>query len=214
MGLSKPNPSEASKMGISQDKWHKRRKTGGRQTQLRKKRKYELGRPPANTKLGPQRVHTVRTMGGNTKYRALRLDHGNFSWGSEAISRKTRVIDVVYNASNNEAVRTKSLMKSCVVQIDATPFRQWYEGHYAKPLGRRKGVKLSEEDEAVLNKKRSKRAQRKYDERKKTSWVEQALATSLLLERSLPRSHLAQASVDVLTDTSLKARNLSSTAEK
>merc|ERR1711963_654517 len=163
MGLSKPNPSEASKMGISQDKWHKRRKTGGRQTQLRKKRKCELGRPPANTKLGPHRVHTVRTMGGNTKYRALRLDHGNFSWGSEAISRKTRVIDVVYNASNNEAVRTKSLMKSCVVQIDATP------------LGRRKGVKLSEEDEAVLNKKRSKRAQRKYDERKKTAWVEQAL---------------------------------------
>jgi len=81
----------------------------------------------------------------------------------------------VYNASNNEAVRTKSLMKSCVVQIDATPFRQWYEGHYAKPLGRRKGVKLSEEDEAILNKKRSKRAQRKYDERKKTAWVEQAL---------------------------------------
>ena len=35
--------------------------------------------------LGPQRVHTVRTMGGNTKYRALRLDHGNFSWGSEGM---------------------------------------------------------------------------------------------------------------------------------
>jgi len=83
MGLSKPNPLEASKMGISQDKWHKRRKTGGRQTQLRKKRKFELGRPPANTKLGPQRVHDVRTMGGNVKHRALRLDHGNFSWGSE-----------------------------------------------------------------------------------------------------------------------------------
>jgi hypothetical protein len=23
-------------------------------------------------------------MGGNKKYRALRLDHGNFSWGSES----------------------------------------------------------------------------------------------------------------------------------
>ena len=33
--------------------------------------------------LGPRRIHTVRTRGGNKKYRALRLDTGNFSWGSE-----------------------------------------------------------------------------------------------------------------------------------
>jgi small subunit ribosomal protein S8e len=114
-------------------------------------------------------------MGGNKKYRALRQAHGNFSWGSEAISRKTRVIDVVYNASNNEEVRTKTLVKSCIVQIDSTPFRQWYEAHYAIPLGRKKGVKLSEEDEAVLNKVRSKKVQKKFNERKKTAKVEQPL---------------------------------------
>lgn len=33
--------------------------------------------------LGPQRIHLVRTRGGNVKHRALRLDTGNFSWGSE-----------------------------------------------------------------------------------------------------------------------------------
>lgn len=33
--------------------------------------------------LGPKRIHTVRVRGGNKKYRALRLDVGNFSWGSE-----------------------------------------------------------------------------------------------------------------------------------
>lgn len=37
--------------GISRDKWHKRRATGGRMAQLRKKRKFELGRPPSNTKV-------------------------------------------------------------------------------------------------------------------------------------------------------------------
>lgn len=37
--------------GISRDRWHKRRKTGGRMAQLRKKRKFELGRPPAMTKV-------------------------------------------------------------------------------------------------------------------------------------------------------------------
>jgi len=44
-----------------------------------------LGRPASNTKLGPQRIHTVRTRGGNKKYRALRLDTGNFSWASEGL---------------------------------------------------------------------------------------------------------------------------------
>ena len=112
-------------MGISHDSWHKRRATGGKRPQPRKKRKFELGRPASNTKLGQKRIHHVRTFGGNKKFRALRLDHGNFSWGSEAITRKTRIIDVMYNASNNELLRTKTLVKNAIVAIDSAPFRQW-----------------------------------------------------------------------------------------
>jgi len=126
-------------------------------------------------KLGVRRIHTIRTRGGNKKYRALRLDAGNFSWGSEAISRKTRIIDVLYNASNNELVRTKTLVKNCIVSIDCTPFRTWYEAHYALPLGKKKAAKLTAEEEARINKKRSKKAQRKYELRKKTAKVETAL---------------------------------------
>lgn len=70
------------------------------------------------------------------------MDTGNFAWGSEGCARKTRIIDVVYNASNNELVRTKTLVKNAIVVIDATPFRQWYESHYILPLGRKKGNKL------------------------------------------------------------------------
>ena len=70
-------------MGISRDKWHKRRKSGGRKEQLRKKRKFELGRPSAMTKLGPKRIHTVRVRGGAIKHRAMRLDTGTFSWASQ-----------------------------------------------------------------------------------------------------------------------------------
>ncbi|MRI72308.1 hypothetical protein FDP56_18210 [Enterococcus casseliflavus] len=47
-------------MGIFQDNWHKRRKTGGKRKPYHKKRKYELGRPAANTKIGPRRTYTVR----------------------------------------------------------------------------------------------------------------------------------------------------------
>lgn len=70
-------------MGITRDSRHKRRETGGKRHPHQKKRKFETGRPAANTKLGPKRIHIVRARGGNLKYRALRLETGNFSWGSE-----------------------------------------------------------------------------------------------------------------------------------
>ena len=98
----------------------RRRATGGKRFNDRKKRKFELGRPPTNTKIGVKKVSEVRTRGGNKKFRALRLESGNYSWGSEVCTRKTRVLDVVYNASNNELVRTKTLVKGAIVQVDAT----------------------------------------------------------------------------------------------
>jgi len=171
-------------MGISRDHWHKRRATGGKRCPLRKKRKFEMARPAAMTKLGAQRIHTVRVRGGNKKFRALRLDQGNFSWGSEAISRKTRIIDVVYNACNNELVRTKTLVKNAIVVIDAAPFRQWFESHYALPLGRKKGVQQTEQ-EKVLAVKRSRKAEKKYKERQKDGKVEQALQDQFMTGRVL-----------------------------
>merc|ERR1712002_1159963 len=166
MGLLHPWPVI---MGISRDRWHKRRKTGGRCPPIRKKRKFELGRPPANTKIGGKRIHLVRCMGGNIKKHALRLDSGNLSWGSEHTTRKTRIIDTVYNASNNELVRTKTLVKNAIVSVDATPFRQWYEAHYALPLGRKKGAKLTEDEQKALTVSGSKKVLKKFEERKKTA---------------------------------------------
>jgi len=124
-------------MGISRDSLHKRRLTGGKKPQYHKKRQYDMGRQMAMTKIGAKRTREVRVRGGNKKFRALRVDTGNFSWGSEVCTRKTRILDVVYNASNNELVRTKTLVKNAIVQIDATPFRQWYEAHYGTTVGKK-----------------------------------------------------------------------------
>ncbi|DAA74876.1 TPA_exp: 40S ribosomal protein S8 [Trichophyton benhamiae CBS 112371] len=132
-------------MGISRDSRHKRSATGAKRAHYRKKRAFEKGRQPANTRIGPKRIHTVRVRGGNQKFRALRLESGNFSWGSEGLSRKVRVIAVSYHPSNNELVRTNTLTKSAVVQVDAAPFRQWYEAHYGQPLGRRRQQKTAAE---------------------------------------------------------------------
>jgi len=129
-------------MGISRDSRHKRRATGGKRKPLKKGRKYELGRQPSMTKLGgPRLVRPLRVRGGNYKFRALRLEVGNFSWGSESITRKTRILDVLYNASNNELVRTKTLVKGAVIQIDSTPFRNWYEQFYGMSIGKKKKSK-------------------------------------------------------------------------
>lgn len=156
-------------MGISRDSRHKRSATGAKRAQFRKKRKFELGRQPAMTKIGGKRIHSVRTRGGNQKFRALRIETGNFSWASEGISKKTRIVGVAYHPSNNELVRTNTLTKAAIVQIDATPFRSWYEAHYGQTLGKKKkGV-----EETVAPK--TKKAERKFASRAGSAKIEQAV---------------------------------------
>lgn len=128
-----------------------------------------MGRQPANTKLGPKRVHEVRVRGGHKKFRALRLEAGNFSWGTEAVSSKARVLDVVYNSSNNELVRTKTLVKNAIVLVDAHPFMQWYENHYGVKLGQKKGAATTEAT------KKSSHVQRKHAQRSRGHKLEHAL---------------------------------------
>merc|ERR1719230_426717 len=82
-------------------------------------------------------------------------------------------------------VRTKTLVKNAIVTVDAAPFRQWYEAHYALPLGRKKGAKLSDAEEAALNKKRSKKTAKKYKDRQKTSHVEQGVLEQFMTGRQL-----------------------------
>ena len=145
---------------------------------------------PGNTKLVTSStsvaVRRIRVRGGHFKFRALRLDAGNFAWPSESVTKKVRVLDVTYNASNNELVRprpgrgvalgravgpegfgprvvppsllrgpltpsspqvrTQTLVKGAVVQIDAAPFRQWYQQHYGVEVGLKKGVPMAKKE--------------------------------------------------------------------
>jgi small subunit ribosomal protein S8e len=175
-------------MGISRDSTHKRRATGGKKKSWRKKRKYELGRQGAMTKLSSNKtVRRIRVRGGNFKFRALRLDTGNFSWGSEAVTRKTRILDVVYNASNNELVRTQTLVKNAIIQVDAAPFRTWYSQHYGIEIGKKKKVVKKDEEagDAEEEKKQSKNVLKKIAKRaegqKLDSHLEDQFASGRLL---------------------------------
>ena len=162
-------------MGISRDSRHKRRKTGGRMPIHQKKRKFEMGRQAAMTKLAARRVIEVRGRGGNLKFRALSLDQGNFSWQSEAMSRKTRIIDTAYNATNNEFTRTKTLVKNSIVLVDTAPFKQWYQTHYGVDLGN-----SGEEGE-----KKSKKVQRKLESRQAERIIDENVASQFKSGRVL-----------------------------
>ncbi|PWN29405.1 ribosomal protein S8e [Jaminaea rosea] len=161
-------------MGIARDSRHKRSHTGARRAHYRKKRAFELGRQASNTRIGAKRVHSTRVRGGNIKYRALRLETGNFSWGSETITAKSRILGVVYNASNNELVRTNTLVKGAVIQVDATPFRQAYEKHYGKPVTtkRRAAGAGAAEAEQDAEAKKSRAVVKKLDARKESSKID------------------------------------------
>eukprot|EP00968_Pinguiococcus_pyrenoidosus_P018418 scaffold1913_cov257-Pinguiococcus_pyrenoidosus.AAC.29 len=61
-------------MGICRDSRHKRRATGGKRAMDKKKRKYEMGRQPAMTKLGTKvrRLSSLRPpWGGQAAFSRL-----------------------------------------------------------------------------------------------------------------------------------------------
>merc|ERR1711976_279883 len=87
-----------------------------------------------------------------------------------AMSAKTRVLDTVYNATNNELVRTKTLVKNTIVMIDATPFRQWYLKKYDVELNKKK---IEESNKAREEAKRSGAVKRRIAAIQKERTIEQ-----------------------------------------
>eukprot|EP00758_Cryptobia_borreli_P008700 Tbor_TRINITY_DN5411_c1_g2::TRINITY_DN5411_c1_g2_i1::g.24331::m.24331/K02995/RP-S8e, RPS8; small subunit ribosomal protein S8e len=182
-------------MGIVRNRLSKLKVSGGKTKIHRKRRQHELGRLPSNTKLGARRVASVRVRGGNYKLRGLRLDNGNFAWGSEAITHPARILDVVYNATSNELVRTKTLVKNCIVSVDAAPFKQYYAKHYgidydaerkAKSKTTKKGAKDDDKKKFDVTKV-STALRRKWAFRAKTQKIEKAVEDQLKLGRVLCR---------------------------
>lgn len=134
------------------------------------------------TKLGVKRIRIVRCRGGNLKHRALRLETGSFAWGAEAVSRKARIMDVVYNASNNELVRTKTLVKNAIVEIDAAPFRTYYESHYNVDVAKSgKEIAVVPKSTEGMSESRSHKYETRQKSRELDDRIKDALSTGRLL---------------------------------
>lgn len=74
-----------------------------------------------------------------------------------------------------------------IVLVDAVPYRTWYENHYATPLARKKGQKLTAEEDEKFSalKDKSKKTQEKYTERQKLAAVEPHLTEQFQTGRLL-----------------------------
>ena len=159
-------------MGISRDSRHKRRLTGGRMPIHKKKRAYESGRPVSNTRLGEKRIRKLRVKGGNFKFRALRLNTGNFNWASEGIAIQSKILNVVYNASNNELVRTNTLVKNTIVTVDAAPFKKFLSKHYFGKTDDKFELNFNWENQADIKKEVANKKENKYIKRRAHSKIE------------------------------------------
>jgi len=84
-------------------------------------------------------------------------------------------LDVTYNASNNELVRTKTLVKGAIVVVDAHPFQSWYESHYGVKIGAKTVAGVAREQPSMDLSGKSELVREKLKSRQSTRTLEDAL---------------------------------------
>ena len=91
--------------------------TGGRRVPLRVRRKYETDRYP-NEPINGAQVTVTRRIRGNNKKTALKsIDFVNLATG-EAKVKKTKIIKVLENATNNDYKRRGIITKGAVLETE------------------------------------------------------------------------------------------------
>ena len=94
----------------------RRKASGGRYHQDRRKRKYELAGYSANTKLAEERiVRTKRTLGGDHKQYILSTNQINVA-NAQGKTVKTEIVNVIENLANPHLVRRNIITKGAVVE--------------------------------------------------------------------------------------------------
>ena len=92
--------------------------TGARVRFSRKKRLYEMGRPPAETVVGPRRLKIVRVRGGNQKIKAYIADTVNVSDQSTGKTTKVPIKEVISNPASVEYTRRKIITKGAMISTE------------------------------------------------------------------------------------------------
>ena len=92
-----------------------RKITGGRYKRFRKKRKYELGREQAETRIGKVRAKIIRVRGGNIKVRLFETKYANVVDTKTGKAQKVEIKRVVENRANPHYVRRNIITKGAII---------------------------------------------------------------------------------------------------
>jgi len=90
--------------------------TGGRRHPLRTRRKYEIDRYPNEPINGAQVTITRRVRGNNRKTALKTIDFVNLST-EDAKVKKTKILKVLENATNNDYKRRGIITKGAILEI-------------------------------------------------------------------------------------------------
>ena len=94
----------------------RRKVTGGKIIAARGKRKFEMGRESAETRISEVKRKNVQTMGGNRKVRLLQCDIANVTNPKDGKTVSTTIETVVDNIANKHYVRRNILTKGSVIR--------------------------------------------------------------------------------------------------
>ena len=104
-------------MAISQSR-SKRKVTGSRYKDYRKKKLNELGSNPAFTKVGPKKKEVKRVLGGNYKNKAFSLDIANIYDPKTKKYTKLKIKSIKENAANRNFIRRNIMNKGSVIETE------------------------------------------------------------------------------------------------
>jgi small subunit ribosomal protein S8e len=90
-----------------------RKRTGGRRRPSRNKKRYQLGREPAETTVGEPRFQTIDSRGTGSKTRALSTNVAQVTEGGETV--QADIENVVENPSNVNYVRRNIITKGAII---------------------------------------------------------------------------------------------------
>ena len=96
-----------------------RKPTGGRAKLNKNKRKSELGKGAAETKIGDRKIKKIRTKGGNDKVRLTNESKINVVNPETNKVESAEILSVVENSANTHFVRRNIITKGAVVETSA-----------------------------------------------------------------------------------------------
>ncbi len=96
----------------------KRKPSGGRLVQSRKKRRFEIGREPMFTNLGEESLRKYRTMGGNSKVRMLSAAYANVVDPKTNNIKRVRIVTVKVNPANPNYVQRNIMNRGATIQTE------------------------------------------------------------------------------------------------